>query len=93
MLAKKCLELVRDIAARAACSANPEHIGYALEEVSQVLFERLGTEERRFEPVPAGQISDLQARWTELDWVDCSSQSMAASEMHIGNALLPLNPN
>jgi len=29
-LAKKCLALIRDIAAQGACSDNPEHIGYAL---------------------------------------------------------------
>lgn len=49
-----CLALIRDIAGRGALPENPEHVGYALQEISQVLFERTGTEERRFEPVPAG---------------------------------------
>jgi hypothetical protein len=99
-LAKTCLGLIRDIAARGACSANPEHIGYALQEISQVLLERTGTKERRFEPVPAGQIGGLDALLAELDCVDCSSQDMAALEIHIGNGfagyartLMPLNPN
>jgi len=83
-LAKTCLALIRDIAARGACSEDPEHVGYALEELSQVLFERTGSEVRRFEPVPADQITRLEALHKELDFVDSSSQSMAASE-RVGN--------
>jgi hypothetical protein len=30
-LAKKCLSLIRDIAARGASSSNPENVGYALQ--------------------------------------------------------------
>ena len=52
-LAKMCLVLIRDIAARGACSRDSSYVGYALEEISQVLLERTGTEERLFEPVPA----------------------------------------
>ena len=84
-MAKLCLALIRDIAARGARSENPEHIGYALQEISQVLIERTGTEERYFEPVPAGQISGLEALKEELDIVDCSSQDMAALETGGGN--------
>ena len=43
-LAKKCLALISRIAARGACSQNPAHIGYALQELTQVLLERTGCE-------------------------------------------------
>jgi hypothetical protein len=78
--AKHCLALIRDIAARGERSADPEHVGYALQELSQVLLERTGTQEIHFEPCPAGQIVGLGALQEELDWVDSSSQSLAASE-------------
>jgi hypothetical protein len=45
-LARQCLTLISRIAARGACSENPEHVGYVLEELSQVLFERSGSEEQ-----------------------------------------------
>jgi hypothetical protein len=86
-LAKKCLALISDIAGRGACSQNPEHIGYALQELTQVLVERTGSNDRLFEPVPADQINDLPS-WLheELDFVDSLSQSMAASKHHCGSA-------
>ena len=59
-LAKKCLAIISRIAARGARSPNPGHIGYAIEELSQVLFERIGCDDRLFEPVPADQIRDLE---------------------------------
>ena len=34
-LAKKCLALISNIAGRGARSQNPEHIGYALQELTQ----------------------------------------------------------
>ena len=77
-LAKKCLALIRDVAARGACSDDPELIGYSLQELTQVLLERTGTEERLFEPVPAHNIRDLEKLYEELDFVDSSSQSMTA---------------
>jgi hypothetical protein len=49
-LAKKCLALIRDVAARGACSEDPGLIGYALQELTQVLLERTGIEDRLFEP-------------------------------------------
>ena len=51
-LARWCLALIRDIAERGALSWNPELVGYALQELSQVLLERLRIEDRLFEPVP-----------------------------------------
>ena len=54
--AKHCLALIRDIAARGERSADPEHVGYALQELSQVLLERTGTQEIDFEPCPVGQV-------------------------------------
>jgi len=79
-LAKMCLALIRDIAARGACAQDPWHVGYALEELSQVLLERTGTQVRRFEPVPAGQIAGLEALHEELDIVDKCSEDQAALE-------------
>ena len=84
-LAKKCLVLIRDIAARGAKSNDPGHVGYALEELSQVLLERTGTQQRYFEPVPADQINGLEALKEELDIVDCSSQDLAVLETGGGN--------
>lgn len=68
-LAKKCLALIRDIAAEGACSENPEDIGYALQELTQVLFERTGSDERVFEPVTADAITDLGKLLDELEFV------------------------
>ena len=85
--AKTCLALIRDIAARAATSNNPEHIGYALQELSQVFLERTGTQTRYFEPVPADQINGQEALKAELDWVDCSSQDWAALDPGSRNGL------
>jgi hypothetical protein len=79
-LAKMCLTLIRDIAARGACARDPWHVGYALEEISQVLLERTGTQQRRFEPVPAGQIVGLEALHEELDFVDKCSEDLAVLE-------------
>jgi hypothetical protein len=78
-MAKKCLTLIRDIAGRGACSQNPEYIGYALQELTQVLVERAGSKDRLFEPIPADEIRDLTWLHEELDFVDSCSQSMSAS--------------
>jgi hypothetical protein len=75
-LARKCLTLISDIASRGACSDDPEQIGYALQELTQVLIERTGTEERLFEPIPAEQMRHLPKLYEELDFVDSCSQSM-----------------
>ena len=79
-LARMCLALIRDIAARGACAEDPRHVGYALEEISQVLLERTGTQVRRFEAVPAGHIAGLEALHEELDFVDKCLQDLAVSE-------------
>jgi hypothetical protein len=79
-LAKKCLALIRDIAARGASSQNPDNVGYALQELSQVLFERTGSHERAFEPISAELLVELRNLHEELALVDSFSQSMAASE-------------
>ena len=77
--ARKWLGLIRDIAERGALSWDPDDVGYALQELSQVLLERTGTQDRIFEPVPAGEIEDLAALYAELDFVDTGSQSLFAS--------------
>lgn len=79
-LAKKCLSLIRDIAERGASSNNPENVGYALQELSQVLFERTGSQERAFEPISAELLTGLRNLHEELAFVDSSSESMAASD-------------
>jgi hypothetical protein len=78
-LARKCLSLIRDIADRGAMSWDPEAVGYALQELSQVLLERTGTEDRIFEPIAAGEIPDLAELYAELEFVDSGSQSLCAS--------------
>jgi hypothetical protein len=77
--AQRCLIAIRDIADRGVRSLDPEHMGYALEELSQVLFERTGNEERFFEPISANQIKGLAKLYAELDFVDGCSQDMEAS--------------
>ena len=76
--ARKCLTMITRIASRGAASDNPLDIGYALEELSQVLFERTGSEERIFEPVSANQIRDLDRLLDELRLVDSFSSSMGS---------------
>ena len=78
-LAKRCLALISDIAGRGACSQSPENIGYALQELTQVMVERTGSDDLLFEPVPADEIRDLQWLHEELGFVDSCSQSLAAS--------------
>src|ERR1019366_1618653 len=46
--AKQCLRLIRDIADRGASSWDPRNVGYTLQELSQVLLERTGNEDRVF---------------------------------------------
>jgi hypothetical protein len=75
-LARKCLGLIRDIADRGASSWDPEAVGYALQELSQVLLERTGLGDRIFEPVPAGEIGGLAALYEELEFVDRFSQEL-----------------
>jgi len=79
-LAKRCLRLIQGIAKRGASSQNPVHIGYALQELSQVLLERTGIEDRVFEPVSASELGNLSALYEELVFVACSSSSMAFSD-------------
>src|ERR1022692_3708835 len=50
-LAQKCLLAIRDNADRAVRSLDPEIMGYAIQELTQVLLERTGNDERLFEPV------------------------------------------
>ena len=78
-MARKCLGLIRDIADRSASSWDAEAVGYALQELSQVLLERTGTQERIFEPVAADQIRDLSSLYTELEWVNGFSQEICAN--------------
>jgi hypothetical protein len=83
-LARRCLAKIRDIAERGVFAQDPDHVGYALQELSQVLLERTGREEREFEPIPADQIFGLENLLEELDIVDCGSQSMSYGELAKG---------
>ena len=76
-LAKKCLALISTIAVRGACSQDPNQVGYALQELTQVLLERTGNDERLFEPVPADQIPNLEQLHSELDFVETCATDMA----------------
>jgi hypothetical protein len=75
-LGRRCLALIRDIAERGASSWDPEQVGYAIQELSQVLLERLGGEDRMFEPVSAGQLTELAQLHEELLRVDVFSTEM-----------------
>ena len=77
-LARRCLALIADIASRGACSQNPDDVGYALQELTQVMIERTGIEERIFMPIRPDEMRDLQYLKEELAFIDSCSQSMAA---------------
>ena len=78
-LARKCLAMISRIASRGACSENPEHIGYALQELSQVLCERTGSEDRLFPPIAVDRLRDLNHLIEELSLVDAASSDMRLS--------------
>ena len=80
--AKQCLRLIRDIADRGASSWNPEHVGYALQELSQVLLERTGIQDRIFEPVPAGELDDLSHLLEELVFLPPGADFMAVADVN-----------
>jgi hypothetical protein len=73
-LARKCLERIRDIADRGASSWDPQVVGWALQELSQVLLERTGDNHRYFEPVSAAEIDNLPALYQELDFINGVSE-------------------
>jgi hypothetical protein len=77
-LARQCLQRISEIASRGARSQDPQQIGYALQELTQVLFERTGSDDRVFEPVPPSEIRDLEGLCVELDFVNCSAQDLMA---------------
>lgn len=78
-LARRWLRLISEIASRGARSGDPGQIGYALQELTQVLFERTGQDERVFEPVLPDQIGDLRKLHLELDFVNDAAQDLTAS--------------
>ena len=77
-MARKCLGLIRDIAEWGALSWDSTDMGYALQELSQVLLERTGMEDRQFEPLPADQIHGLADLYAELQWVYGFAQERSA---------------
>ena len=80
-LARQCLELVRQIAARGAICRDPHKVGYALQELTQVLVERTGTGERQFEPCSPEEIPDLERLYAELGIVSHFLESMSSSDV------------
>lgn len=78
-LARQCLRVIADIAERGSLSWDPAVIGHALQELSQVLLERTGTEDILFTPVPAGELNDLSGLLEELQFVDAASQEFTRS--------------
>jgi hypothetical protein len=78
-VARQCLRLICRIAGRGARSQDPEQTGYALQELTQVLYERTGQDDRVFEPIPPSQIDDLPKLHLELDFVNDAAQALKAS--------------
>ena len=89
-LAKKCLRLIGRIAERGARSQNPANVGYIIQELSQVLLERTGTQDRVFEPVDADQLHDLTRLYGELDFVDVCSSDHISKETPVSFEILPI---
>ena len=79
--ARYCLRLIRDIADRGTASWDSADVGYALQELRQVLIETVGVEDRRYEPVPANEIADLDQLCAELQWVDQASRDMCGKKL------------
>ncbi len=77
---RRCLALIRDIAGRGALASDPEHVGYALQELSQILLERTGVEERQFEPVSATSLAGLEMLQDELEFADGCLRDMARKD-------------
>jgi len=80
-LARRCLSLISEIAGRGARSRDPEQIGYALQELTQVLLERTGQKDRVFEPVPPDQLRGLSKLYEELDFVNGCSHDLMVSAL------------
>ena len=89
-LAKTCLRLIGRIAERGARSQSPANIGYVLQELSQVLLERTGAQNRVFEPVDADQLHDLTRLYGELDFVDVCSSDHISRETPVRFEALPV---
>ena len=79
-MTRKCLTLICDIAGRGARADDPNHVGYALQELSQVILERTGTERRLFEPASALQMNGLEKLEQELSFVNDCAADMASWE-------------
>jgi hypothetical protein len=65
----RCLALIRDIADLGASSCDPEMAGHLLQELRQVLLERLGCEDTELPPVSAGLLTELACLYEQLLWV------------------------
>ena len=79
-LARACLRLIRDIAEMGANSWDPDHVGYALLELSQVLLERARTEDQTFTTCSASRLTGLKTLFEELAFVASRCDVRAISD-------------
>jgi hypothetical protein len=74
--ARKCLELIRDIADCGASARDVGQVVYAIQELSQVLFERVGGDARAFHVESPADLEDLSHLYEELLFVSGLSEDM-----------------
>ncbi len=77
--ARNCLALISAIAARGASSPDPEHVGYALEELTQVLFERTGSQEGSSQYLRIGSAMFLHCLLNWNSWIRFRKDSIGGS--------------
>ena len=79
-LARRCLVLIRRIAAYGAISEKPDVVSYALHELRQALRERVGREDDRlFDHLASYRTCDLAGLLQELGQVDTFAGDLAVS--------------
>jgi hypothetical protein len=81
--ARKCLKLIRDIAERGASARDVGQVVYALQELSQVLFERVGGDARVFHVESPADLEDLSHLYKELLFVSGFSEDMSRNEHEV----------
>jgi hypothetical protein len=81
-MAKACLALVRDIADGGASSWSADHVGFVLQDLTQVLLEFAWTNDARFPPIWVWEMAVLSSLHLELQSMDQFSQGLAESDSH-----------
>jgi hypothetical protein len=79
-LARKCLRLIRDIAHAGSCAQSPNDVGTALEDVSQIIFERTGIKGQFFAPTSPDCIPDLHTLYDQLKPMEPLAQMWGTSK-------------